>query len=459
MKTDEKNIFVCSNCGYNSIKWYGRCPECNEWNTFEERIIRKTLKTSKASDKMTEIYHTSIAMPISSIDYPNHIRIKTGMGEFDRVLGGGIVKGSAVLLSGEPGIGKSTLLLQICECIGSYGKILYVSGEESASQIKLRATRIGVDTSNLLVLCETNINKILLELDAVKPAVVIIDSIQTMYDDNLSSYPGSVTQVKQSASLLMSKAKSNDMAILIVGHVNKDGAIAGPKVLEHIVDAVLYFEGEKQHAYRIIRAAKNRFGSTNEIGIFEMVENGLAEIENPSAVLLSQRPRGVSGSCAVCVVDGSRPIIAEIQALVTPTFFPSAKRMSTGLDYNRTSLILAVLEKRLGYRFSTQDVYLNVAGGLKIDEPSSDIATALALISSYKDIAIPDDVIAFGEIGLAGECRSVSGIEMRINEAVRLGFTNIAIPHRSMKLLKKTYPEVTINPIRSVFDLLKLIGI
>ncbi|MDD2268847.1 MAG: DNA repair protein RadA [Eubacteriales bacterium] len=456
LKNNEKTVFICSSCGYNSVKWYGKCPECSEWNSFEETVIKKEpLSKSKTSKTMTA--HTSVASTISSIQFPEHIRLKTGLSEFDRVLGGGIVKGSAVLLSGEPGIGKSTLLLQICDSVCKYGKVLYVSGEESAAQIKLRATRLGVNSDNLLVLCETNLSEIMPEIDVINPTVVIIDSIQTMYDEDLTSYPGSVTQVKQCAMRLLNKAKANDMAIMIVGHVNKDGAIAGPKVVEHIVDAVLYFEGEKQHAYRIIRAAKNRFGSTNEIGVFEMVETGLSEVENPSAMLLSQRPRGVSGSCAVCVVDGTRPIIAEIQALVSPSYLPNPKRMSSGLDYNRSSLILAVLEKRLGYRFSTQDIYINVAGGLRIDEPSSDMATALALISSYKDIAIPDDVIVFGEIGLAGECRSVSHVEMRINEAVRLGFKTIAVPHRTLKNLKKSFEGVKIYPVRSVFDLLKLI--
>lgn len=458
MKKDGKTMFICSACGYNSIKWYGKCPECNEWNTFEETII-KTEKPAKSAVVHSYRNGATAASPITSIVFPEHIRLKTGLGEFDRVLGGGIVKGSAVLLCGEPGIGKSTLLLQICDKICNYGKVLYVTGEESAAQIKYRAARLGVNSDQLYILCETNISEILSELDAVNPAVVIIDSIQTMYDEDISSYPGSVTQVKQTAMALMGKAKSNSVAIMIVGHVNKDGAVAGPKVLEHIVDAVLYFEGEKQHAYRIIRAAKNRFGSTNEIGVFEMEECGLAEVENPSLALLSQRPRGVSGSCAVCVVDGTRPIIAEIQALVTPTYFANPKRMSTGLDYNRTSLILAVLEKRLGLKFVTQDTYLNVAGGLRIEEPSSDLAAALALISSYKDIAIPDDLVAFGEIGLAGECRSVSNVEMRINEAQRLGFKTIAIPYRSIKSLKKKYDDIALKPIRSVFDLLGLLGL
>lgn len=398
-----------------------------------------------------------MATPLSKIEFSSKARFSTGLGEFDRVLGGGVVEGSVTLLAGEPGIGKSTLLLQICNMIARFGKILYVSGEESSGQLKMRAERLGVETDELYVLSETNMNKIIPEINSLRPKIVIIDSIQTMYDDEVSSAPGSVTQVKQSAMMLMQEAKTENVAILIVGHVNKDGAIAGPKVLEHIVDAVLYFDGDKQHAYRIIHAAKNRFGSTNEIGVFEMDSNGLTQIENPSGLLLSQRPRGVSGSCAVCVMEGSRPILAEVQTLASTSVYPSPKRTSQGIDFNRTALILAVLEKRLGYRFSANDVYVNVAGGLRVEEPAADLALALSLVSSYKNVPVSEDTVAFGEIGLAGECRSVSSVQQRVAEAARLGFTKILLPKRCV--VKSVPDGVELIGITSVFDLLRFLGI
>ena len=454
-----KTNYVCTSCGYYSSKWYGKCPECNEWNTFEEQAVESTVD-SKTTVKRRKSYDTpptaSKAKRISEIGISADRRFITGIGEFDRVLGGGLVKGSVVLLSGEPGIGKSTLLLQLCQTVGTNGSILYVSGEESPSQIKIRAERVGVDTENLKVLCETNISSVIPEMVGIQPDIVIIDSIQTMYDEDVASSPGSVTQVKQTALALINKAKEENISIILVGHVNKDGAIAGPKVLEHMVDAVLYFEGDRQHAYRIIRAAKNRYGSTNEIGVFEMVDDGLAEVENPSEMLMSQRPVNVPGSCAVCVVEGTRPIITEIQALATQTVYPSPRRLSAGLDYNRVALVLAVLEKRIGLRFSTTDVYMNVAGGLRLDDPSCDAAIAMALISTQKDIPIPEDLIVFGEIGLAGECRSVTGVEQRINEAERLGFKRIGLPKKSIDKLKKRSREIELCPIRSVYDLLKL---
>lgn len=461
-----KTVYVCENCEYSTSKWIGKCPVCGQFSIVETEVEEEK-KPSKSKEgkstgaKVAKLYSgaPTRAQSLRNIEYPKHIRYSTGNGEFDRVLGGGVVEGSVVLLSGEPGIGKSTLLLQICEYVGRSNKILYVSGEESASQIKLRAGRLGVDCADLFVLCETNINRILEETDEFSPKLIIIDSIQTIYDDDVNSMPGTVTQVKQSAMLLINKAKESGLAVIIIGHVNKDGAIAGPKVLEHMVDAVLYFEGDKQHAYRIIRAAKNRFGSTNEIGVFEMTDEGLEEIPNPSEMLLSQRPLGVSGSCAACVIEGSRPIIAEIQALVNPTVFPAPRRMTAGLDYNRVSLLLAVLEKRLGQRFSSLDVYMNVAGGLRLDEPSCDIAAALALLSSLRDAPVPDELIAFGEIGLAGECRAVAGAELRLAEAVRLGFTKVAIPYKAAENLKKRYNGIELIPIRSVFDLLKILGL
>ncbi len=454
-----KTNYVCTACGYYSSKWYGKCPECNEWNTFEEQAAEATAP-SKTTVKKRKSYDVppsvSKAKRISEIGISNDRRFLTGIGEFDRVLGGGLVKGSVVLLSGEPGIGKSTLLLQLCQTVGTNGSILYVSGEESPSQIKIRAERVGVDTENLRILCETNISSVIPEMVGIQPDIVIIDSIQTMYDEDVASSPGSVTQVKQTALALINKAKEENISIILVGHVNKDGAIAGPKVLEHMVDAVLYFEGDRQHAYRIIRAAKNRYGSTNEIGVFEMVDDGLSEVENPSEMLMAQRPVNVPGSCAVCVVEGTRPIITEIQALATPTVYPSPRRLSAGLDYNRVSLVLAVLEKRLGIRFSTTDVYMNVAGGLRLDDPSCDAAIAMSLISTQKDIPIPEDLIVFGEIGLAGECRSVTGVEQRINEAERLGFKRIGLPKKSLERIKKRTRQIELCPIRSVYDLLKL---
>ncbi|MBR6506304.1 MAG: DNA repair protein RadA [Clostridia bacterium] len=454
-----KTNYVCTSCGYYSSKWYGKCPECNEWNTFEEQAVENTA-SSKPAVKRRKTYDTppaaSKAKRISEIGISTDRRFITGIGEFDRVLGGGLVKGSVVLLSGEPGIGKSTLLLQLCQTVGTNGSILYVSGEESPSQIKIRAERVGVDTENLKILCETNISSVIPEMVGIQPDIVIIDSIQTMYDEDVASSPGSVTQVKQTALALINKAKEENISIILVGHVNKDGAIAGPKVLEHMVDAVLYFEGDRQHAYRIIRAVKNRYGSTNEIGVFEMVDDGLSEVENPSEMLMSQRPVNVPGSCAVCVVEGTRPIITEIQALATQTVYPSPRRLSAGLDYNRVALVLAVLEKRIGLRFSTTDVYMNVAGGLRLDDPSCDAAIAMALISTQKDIPIPEDLIVFGEIGLAGECRSVTGAEQRINEAERLGFKRIGLPKKSIDKLKKRSRQIELCPIRSVYDLLKL---
>lgn len=452
-----KTEYICENCGYVASKWYGKCPQCNEWNTFieHEEAIITPVKSKKSKPNNSIVAEQPKACRIMDISFNESERTSTGISEFDRVLGGGLVTGSVVLLSGEPGIGKSTLLLQICRQLGDNGRILYITGEESSAQIKLRCKRLDVEHDEVFILSENNIDNAIAEINAISPQVVIIDSIQTMYDENYPSSQGSITQVRQCALRLINKAKEDGVSMLLVGHVNKEGAIAGPKVLEHMVDAVLYFEGDKQHAYRIVRAEKNRYGSTNEIGVFEMCDEGLTEIEKPSEMLLSQRPKGVPGNCPVCVIEGSRPIIAEVQCLVTPTVFPSPRRMSSGIDYNRTTLLLAVLEKRLGLKFSTQDVYVNVAAGMRLVEPACDAACALAMISTYKNVPMPDDLIAFGEIGLAGECRSVSNTAQRVNEAVRLGFKRIAVPYRSVKNIKNN--DATIIPIRGVYDLLKLL--
>lgn len=468
-----KTSYACAACGATYTKWFGRCPDCGEWNSFEEYAApSETKKTSKSKkEKFASLPAKSKALRLGEIPKDKDIRFPTGMSEFDRVLGGGLVKGSTVLLAGEPGIGKSTLLLQISAFLGENCRILYISGEESPTQLKLRAERLGVktalknkngeiaaaDAENLLVLSETDLSKIIPEIRGISPDIVFVDSIQTMYDDDLNPAPGSVTQVKAAAQAFIEAAKSLNIAIIMVGHVNKDGGIAGPKVLEHMVDAVLYFEGDRLHAYRIIRSAKNRFGSTNEIGVFEMGEEGLEQIQNPSELLIAERPERVPGSCAVCVMEGSRPILAEIQALAVQTVFPAPRRLATGLEYNRINLILAVLEKRLGLRFGVNDIYVNVAGGLELKEPATDLAVAMALISSFKNIEIPREFVAFGEIGLAGECRTVRNAETRINEAKRLGFKKIIVPYKTQSRLKKSYPDVEILPVRSVFELLRII--
>lgn len=395
--------------------------------------------------------------PLSQISADAEKRWSTGLKEFDRVLGGGIVPGGLMLIGGDPGIGKSTLLLQICEHLGKKHNVLYVSGEESQRQIKLRADRLNVNTENLYILCETNADSVIEHIRSDKPGLVIIDSIQTMSLEDISSSPGSVTQVRECTSAIMRAAKSEDIPVFIVGHVNKDGAIAGPKVMEHIVDCVLYFEGDRNTSYRLLRCMKNRYGSTNEIGVFEMRDTGLSEVQNPSMMLLSGRPLNVSGTCVACTMEGTRPLLAEVQGLVCPTGFGNPRRMATGFDYNRLSLLLAVLEKRAGYFFSNFDAYINVVGGLRLDEPAADMPVALSLISSLKDVAVSGDVVAFGEIGLAGEVRSVSNAEARIGEAVRLGFKKILLPYQNLKNLPK-HPEVEllgVKMLNEAFDLLK----
>ena len=453
-----KTIYICSNCSYHSPKWMGKCPSCNQWNTMVEDVInvapdepaakRKSLSGSLGIDNH--------AISYDELEIPDYIRSKTGLDELDRVLGGGLVHGSVVLISGEPGIGKSTLLMQISECLGANKRVLYISGEESGGQIKLRAKRLGVSGKNLYILTETNLDSILKESDKLKPDIMIIDSIQTIYDEMIKSAPGSITQVRESALTLINKAKSHGISMLLVGHVNKEGGIAGPKVLEHMVDAVLCFEGEKLQSYRIIRANKNRFGSTNEIGVFEMTDKGLLEIPNPSEMLLSGRPKNTPGNCAVCTIEGTRPIIAEIQALVSPTAFPSPRRTANGIDYNRLCLIVAVLEKRLGLKFYQNDIYMNVIGGLYLNEPASDAAIALALISSLTERAVPDDLIAIGELGLSGECRAVSNLEQRVKEAARLGFTKAVIPAKNIE--KRTLEtDIELIPINSIYEAIRVL--
>lgn len=428
-----KTLYVCSQCGYETSKWMGRCPGCNAWNTFEEQEVLPQPKSRKAALDGQKTIRDSEIFRIDEIDTTDEIRYYTGVSELDRVLGGGIVKGSLVLLGGDPGIGKSTLLLQICEYLGKQLSILYVSGEESVRQLKLRAGRLGVNSGGLFVVSNTDIEAVANTIVAQKPDIVMIDSIQTMSLSALNSSPGSVTQVRECTNLLLRVAKGENIPIFIVGHVNKDGAIAGPKVLEHIVDAVLYFEGERSLSYRILRAVKNRYGSTNEIGVFEMRDTGLCEVTNPSMMLLSGRPEGVSGTCIACVMEGSRPILVDIQALAAKTSFGTPRRTAAGFDYNRMSLILAVLEKRAGYFFGNLDAYLNVVGGLRLDEPAADLPAAISLVSSLRDKAVPDGLVAFGEIGLAGEIRSVSHAAARIKEADRLGFTTCIVPAQALK--------------------------
>lgn len=418
-------VFFCQSCGYESPKWMGQCPGCRQWNTFVEEPAEKK-SASKAVQR-----ERAAAGPVclSSIETKDEERISTRMEELDRVLGGGIVPGSLVLVGGDPGIGKSTLLLQVCQKLSGDGhEVLYISGEESLKQIKLRAARIGSFSDKLRLLCETNLELIGDTIRADKPEAVIIDSIQTMYNEDVSSAPGSVSQVRESTSVLLQLAKGLGITIFIVGHVTKEGTVAGPRVLEHMVDTVLYFEGDRHASYRILRAVKNRFGSTNEIGVFEMQEAGLAEVQNPSEFMLNGRPEGASGSVVACSMEGTRPILLEIQALVCRTTLAMPRRTAAGMDNNRVSLLLAVLEKRLGMHLSSSDVYVNIAGGIRISEPAVDLGVVLAIASSYQDKPIDDKVLAFGEVGLSGEVRAVSQAAQRVQEAKKLGFSTVILP-------------------------------
>lgn len=421
-----KTAFFCSECGFETPKWSGRCQSCGAWNTMVEAPVETKQKCGAASVSARALKNSPELL--SSLGTDDELRFTTGFEEFDRVLGGGAVRGSLVLVGGAPGIGKSTLLLQFCGKVDKNEKILYVTGEESKRQLKMRAERLGADATQLYVLAETDLNEIISAVDEIKPDVLIIDSVQTMFNPELTASPGSVTQVKDCTMAIMQLAKSGHITAFIVGHVNKEGAIAGPKVLEHMVDCVLYFEGERGMSYRILRAAKNRFGSTNEIGVFEMGDSGLYEVKNPSEMLLSGRPLNSPGTCVTCVMEGSRPILAEIQALVTPSGFNGARRNTNGIDYNRATLLLAVLEKRGGIPVGGSDAYINVIGGLELDEPAADLATVLAIASSHRDRAIGNDLAAVGEVGLTGEIRSVTALNQRLAEISRLGFKRCVIP-------------------------------
>ena len=448
-----KVIFVCRECGNTSPKWLGKCPECQSWNSFdEEAVVEKTQKSGINRGRISESQNR--AEKFSELEMPEYMRTCTGMGELDRVLGGGLVDSSAVLLSGEPGIGKSTLLLQICSELGKTRKVLYVSGEESKGQLKLRAERLAISGDSIYLLTETDTDAILEECERLKPDVIIIDSVQTLSSMRFTSAPGSITQVREGAMTFINYGKSAGAAVFLVGHVNKEGGISGPKILEHMVDAVLYFEGERTNSYRIIRAIKNRYGSTNEIGVFEMGDKGLVEIPNPSEVVMAERPKNTSGSCAGCVMQGTRPIISEIQSLVAKSVYANGKRTADGFDYNRMCLLIAVLEKRMGLKFYENDVYLNVAGGIQLDEPSADLSIAMALISGITDKVIPDDLIAFGEIGLSGEVRAVSHIDYRVKEAVRLGFTKIILPHKNITKALKVPKGVELCGVSNIYQVL-----
>ena len=445
--------YFCTECGSESPKWAGKCPVCGAWNCMVEQKAEKGTGSGKASYPAKLVK----ALPITELASENEIRFSTGMGELDRVLGGGAVMGSLVLVGGAPGIGKSTLLLQICQTLGQSYRVLYVSGEESTRQLKMRAKRLQVDTPNLLVLSETQLGDVLSCVEQEKPDVLIIDSIQTLYNEDSDGIPGGIGQVKQCTLTLMQLAKSQNITIFVIGHVNKEGAIAGPKVLEHMVDCVLYFEGDQHMTYRILRAAKNRFGATNEIGVFEMMDCGLREVENPSEMLLSGRPTEAPGTCVTCAMEGARPVLAEVQALVAPAAGAKPLRSSNGFDYNRASMLLAVLEKRGGLKVSQCDAYLNIIGGLTLDEPAADLAAVIAVASSYLDKAVPDTLAAVGEIGLSGEVRSINHLEQRLSEVHRLGFTHCIIPaHRAGEL--KPLPGLTLLPVANIGQALRLLA-
>lgn len=447
-----KTVYFCQECGNESPKWLGQCPVCGAWNSFVEEVVEKT--SSKAQREKRDVRPTHLSEIISS----DEKRISSGMPELDRVLGGGIVQGSMVLVGGDPGIGKSTLLLQVCRNLCSRKvDVLYVSGEESLQQIKIRADRMGTFDDQLSLLCETNMDFIRSVIDRSRPRVLVIDSIQTMYSETVGSAPGSVSQVRESTAVLMQIAKGMNITVFIVGHVTKEGLVAGPRVLEHMVDTVLYFEGDRHAAYRVLRGVKNRFGSTDEIGVFEMCQNGLQEVANPSAFMLNGKPRGACGSVVACSIEGTRPILVEIQALVCHSNFNMPRRTAAGCDYNRVNLLMAVIEKRAGLRLTESDAYINIAGGIRMNEPAVDLGIVLAIISSYKEMPVPDDLICFGEVGLSGEVRAVNLAEQRIAEAAKLGFSRIIMPKVNLSGIRGKYSQLDLVGVENVQEAMRAI--
>ncbi|MEJ8555200.1 DNA repair protein RadA [Tepidibacter sp. Z1-5] len=446
-----KSKYVCQSCGYESVRWIGKCPECNDWNTFVEEIEDKKSK----HDLFIIEKEVQKPVPINKLEINEQERFSTCINELDRVLGGGVVKGSLILAGGDPGIGKSTLLIQVAENVAKSGKkVLYASGEESIYQIKMRAKRLDIESENLYIFAENNLDIIEKQIDNIKPDMIIVDSIQTVYSPQITSTPGSVSQIKEGTSRFMKISKKVGISTFIVGHVTKEGSLAGPKILEHMVDAVLYFEGERYNTYRMIRAVKNRFGSTNELGVFEMRDKGLIEVENPSKILISEKPKGVSGSVIVATIEGTRPMLVELQALVCPTNFGIPKRAATGVDYNRVSLLMAVLEKRAGMQIQNQDIYINVVGGIKLNEPAIDLGIVISIASSFRNIEINEKTVAIGEVGLTGEIRGVSFIEKRIAECKKLGFNRVIVPKSNLKGLENMddIKIVGVENIREALD-------
>lgn len=453
-KSKKSTVFFCQNCGFESAKWMGQCPGCREWNTFVEEQVSTAALKKNGTQGSTARQKPAV---LSEITMEKEDRISTGMQELDRVLGGGVVAGSLTLVGGDPGIGKSTLLLQVCRNFSDAGaKVLYISGEESLKQIKMRAERIGSFNDNLLLLCETNLSLIEDTIRSRKPQIVIIDSIQTMYSEDVSAAPGSVSQVRESTALFLQLAKGLGVSIFIVGHVTKEGTVAGPRVLEHMVDTVLYFEGDRYASYRILRSVKNRFGSTNEIGVFEMREEGLTEVRNPSEYMLSGRPKDACGCVVACTVEGTRPLMVEMQALVCHSNFGIPRRQATGVDFNRVNLLMAVLEKRLGLQMSGCDAYVNLAGGIRIQEPAVDLGMVMAIISSFKNRPVDESTVVFGEVGLSGEVRAVSLAEQRLQEAVKLGFTTCVMPRANADMLKNT-KSIKVIGVSNVQEAIELI--
>lgn len=453
MAKGKKTVFFCQNCGHEETKWLGQCPMCKEWNTFvEEKVIASSVSASVKTDRDIE----KKIVALSQVNTDEQKRFQTGMKELDRVLGGGIVPGSLVLVGGDPGIGKSTLLLQVCQKLAKERQVLYISGEESQAQIKLRANRMGNFSDNMKLFCETNLGTIRDVIEKKQPEFVVIDSIQTMYSEEVASAPGSVSQVRESTNVFMQLAKGLGITIFIVGHVTKEGTVAGPRVLEHMVDTVLYFEGDRHASYRILRGAKNRFGSTNEIGVFEMRQNGLVEVENPSEYMLSGKPENASGSVVACSIEGTRPLLIEIQALVCDTNFGMPRRTATGTDYNRVNLLMAVLEKRIGLHLANCDAYVNIAGGIRMNEPAIDLGIVMAIVSSYKNRPVDERMIVFGEVGLSGEVRAVNMPEQRVAEAKKLGFETCVVPEVSLDMVKGI-KEIKIIGVKTINDAMNLI--